>query len=201
MTLASRYYKPYWDMGLGSQCGVMLLPDSDESRNNLQQIARRYAEYKDLVTEVDNQQICAIKRPFTKSAAGFIFSKFRMDTAANLCQKILDENNIPLVNADIDQIQRCENDNQWILSDRQHNTVASAETLVIATAHESTQFLQTTFLTVNQLRGQVSHIPSKNAINNLKTVICGKGYMAPASNGVQSCGASYNKGVFSRNYA
>ena len=80
---------------------------------------------------------------------------------------------------------------------QQNNTVASAETLVIATAYESPNFPQTDFLSVNQLRGQVSHIPSENAINNLKTVICGKGYIAPTSEGVQSCGASYNKGLLS----
>lgn len=198
MTLASRYYKPYWDMGLGSQCGVMLLPDNDESRNNLQQIALRYAEYKDLVTEVDNQKICALSGLSLKAQQGLFFPNLGWIPPQTFCQTLLDENNIPLLNADIDQIQRCENDNQWILSDRQHNIVASAETLVIATAHESTHFLPTKFLTVNQLRGQVTHIPSKNAINNLKTVICGKGYIAPTINGVQSCGASYNKGVFSK---
>ena len=198
MTLASRYYKPYWDMGLGSQCGVMLLPDNDESRKNLQQIALRYAEYKDLVTEVDNQQICALSGLSLKAQQGLFFPNLGWIPPQTFCQTLLDENNIPLLNADINQIQRCENDNQWILSDRQHNIVASAETLVIATAHESTHFFPTKFLTVNQLRGQVTHIPSKNAINNLKTVICGKGYIAPTSNGVQSCGASYNKGVFSK---
>ena len=35
MTLASRYYKPFWQQGLGEQCGVMLLPDGDHSRDNL----------------------------------------------------------------------------------------------------------------------------------------------------------------------
>jgi tRNA 5-methylaminomethyl-2-thiouridine biosynthesis bifunctional protein len=51
---------------------------------------------------------------------------------------------------------------------------------------------------VNQLRGQVTHLPQQQAASNLKTVICGKGYIAPITNGVQSCGASYNKGVISK---
>jgi tRNA 5-methylaminomethyl-2-thiouridine biosynthesis bifunctional protein len=109
---------------------------------------------------------------------------------------MLQEHHITLLTADIDQIQHCSS-NQWAVKDQHANIVASAETLVLATAYECGKFSQTDFLLVNQLRGQVTHIPSDLAINNLKTVICGKGYIAPTSNGVQSCGASYNKRLLS----
>lgn len=198
MTLASRYYESYWGRGIGSQCGVMLLPDNDESLNNLKQIAQRYAAHTDLVTEVDNQQICSISGLSLDAQQGLFFPNLGWIPPQIFCQTLLDENNIPLLNADIGQIQRCANNNQWIVKDQQQNVVASAETLVIATAHEAPNFLPTEFLSVNQLRGQVTHIPSESAITNLKTVICGKGYIAPITNGVQSCGASYNKGIFSK---
>lgn len=198
MTLASRYYQQFWDQGLGSQCGVMLLPDSDKSTLNLQQIAERYADHKELVTPLDNQQICDISGLTLEAQLGLFFPRLGWLPPQQLCQKILEEENITLLSADIDQIERCSKNNQWILKDQQANIVASAEILVIATAYECANFSQTNFLSVNQLRGQVTHITTDSAINNLKTVICGKGYIAPASNGVQSCGASYNKGLLSK---
>ena len=198
MTLASRYYKPYWEQGLGSQCGVMLLPDSDQSRDNLQQIAQRYAEHTDLVLKLDNQQICSHSGLSLEAQQGLFFPNLGWMPPQILCQKLLDENNIPLLNADIDQIERCPDNDQWILRDHEKNIVASAETLVIATAYECPNFEQTNFLSLNQLRGQVTHIPSDSASSDLKTVICGKGYIAPVADGIQSCGASYNKGIFSK---
>ena len=84
-----------------------------------------------------------------------------------------------------------------MLKDQQNSIITSAQTLVIAGAHESVNFEQTNFLSVNQLRGQVTHIPTNAKSESLKTVICGKGYIAPSTKGIISCGASYNKGLLS----
>jgi tRNA 5-methylaminomethyl-2-thiouridine biosynthesis bifunctional protein len=197
MTLASRYYQTYWNQGLGAQCGVMLLPDSDQSKINFQQIAERYAEHTEFVTELNNQQICTVSGLSLEAQQGLFFPSLGWLPPQELCKNILQEHHITLLTADIDQIQHCSSSNQWAVKDQHANIVASAETLVLATAYECGKFSQTDFLLVNQLRGQVTHIPSDLAINNLKTVICGKGYIAPTSNGVQSCGASYNKRLLS----
>jgi tRNA 5-methylaminomethyl-2-thiouridine biosynthesis bifunctional protein len=193
MTLASRYYKPFWQQGLGAQCGVMLLPDGDHSRDNLQQIAERYADHTDLVTAVDNTQIQAISGLSLRAQQGLFFPNLGWIPPRDFCQALLDENNIPLLKADITQIERDSNNDQWVLKDQQNSIITSAQTLVIAGAYESVNFEQTNFLPVNQLRGQVTHIPS--ASEELKTIICGKGYIAPSTKGIMSCGASYNKGL------
>ena len=198
MTMASRFYKPYWDQGLGSQCGVLLLPDSDQSRINLKQIAERYSQHKRLVTAVDNSQICDLSGLSLKAEQGLFFPQLGWLPPQALCQQLLKEQQIPLASADIKNIDRCTSSQQWRLINESNNAIASADILVLATAYECQQFAQTEFLSVNQLRGQVTHLPQRQAANDLKTVICGKGYIAPLSNGVQSCGASYNKGVISK---
>jgi tRNA 5-methylaminomethyl-2-thiouridine biosynthesis bifunctional protein len=197
MTLASRYYKPFWQQGLGAQCGVMLLPDSDHSRENLQQIAERYVDHTDLVTAVDNPQIRAISGLSLKAQQGLFFPNLGWIPPRDLCQTLIEENNIPLLKANIENIERDQSSNQWILKDQQNSIIASAQTLVIAGAYESVNFEQTNFLPVNQLRGQVTHIPSDSDSEELKTIICGKGYIAPSTKGIISCGASYNKGLLS----
>ena len=198
MTMASRFYKPYWDQGLGSQCGVLLLPDSEKSRINIEQIAERYAQHKRLVTAVDNSQICDLSGLSLKAQQGLFFPQLGWLPPQAVCQQLLKEQRISLRSADIKKIHRCTDSQQWRIIDESDNAIASADILVLATAYECQQFPETEFLSVNQLRGQVTHLPQQQAASNLKTVICGKGYIAPITNGVQSCGASYNKGVISK---
>jgi tRNA 5-methylaminomethyl-2-thiouridine biosynthesis bifunctional protein len=198
MTMASRFYKPYWDQGLGSQCGVLLLPDSEKSRINLEQIAERYSQHKRLVAAVNNSQICDLTGLSLKAEQGLFFPQLGWLPPQALCQQLLKEQRISVASADVKQLTRCNVSQQWQLIDQSGNTIASADILVLATAYECQQFAQTEFLTVNQLRGQVTHLPQQQAASDLKTVICGKGYIAPLTNGVQSCGASYNKGVISK---
>ena len=198
MTMASRFYKPYWDQGLGSQCGVLLLPDSEKSRINLEQIAERYSQHKRLVAAVNNSQICDLTGLSLKAEQGLFFPQLGWLPPQALCQQLLKEQRISVASADVKQLTRCNVSQQWQLIDQSGNTIASTDILVLATAYECQQFAQTEFLTVNQLRGQVTHLPQQQAASDLKTVICGKGYIAPLTNGVQSCGASYNKGVISK---
>jgi tRNA 5-methylaminomethyl-2-thiouridine biosynthesis bifunctional protein len=198
MTMASRFYKPYWDQGLGSQCGVLLLPDGEKSRINLEQVAERYSQHKRLVAAVDNSQICDLTALSLKAEQGLFFPQLGWLPPQALCQQLLKEQCIPLASADIKKIRRCTDSQQWQLIDQSDDAIASADILVLATAYECQQFPQTEFLSVNQLRGQVTHLPQQQAASNLKTVICGKGYIAPITNGVQSCGASYNKGIISK---
>jgi tRNA 5-methylaminomethyl-2-thiouridine biosynthesis bifunctional protein len=198
MTMASRFYKPYWDQGLGSQCGVLLLPDSEKSRINLEQIAERYSQHKRLVAAVNNSQICDLTGLSLKAEQGLFFPQLGWLPPQALCQQLLKEQRISVASADVKQLTRCNVSQQWQLIDQSGNTIASTDILVLATAYECQQFAQTEFLTVNQLRGQVTHLPQQQAASDLKTVICGRGYIAPLTNGVQSCGASYNKGVISK---
>ncbi|MGB2532698.1 MAG: bifunctional tRNA (5-methylaminomethyl-2-thiouridine)(34)-methyltransferase MnmD/FAD-dependent 5-carboxymethylaminomethyl-2-thiouridine(34) oxidoreductase MnmC [Porticoccaceae bacterium] len=198
MTLASRFYKPYWEQGLGSQCGVLLLPDSEQSRSNLEQIAKRFTQHTKLVTPVNNQQIRDLSGLSLEAQQGLFFPQLGWLPPQTLCQKLLEEQNIPLMGADIKQIDQCASSQQWQVIDHSTNAIASADILILATAYECQQFSQTEFLTMNQLRGQVTHLSQQQAASDLKTVICGKGYIAPVTNGVQSCGASYNKGIISK---
>ena len=197
MTLASRYYQPYWDQGLGAQCGVLLLPESDKAQVDFQQIAERYSDHKNLVTPVDNRQICALSGLDLHAQQGLFFPSLGWLPPQAICQRLLQDINIPLLTADIKSLNHCAKTNLWELHSADSQTILSAETLVIANAFECQQFPQTDFLPVTQLRGQVTHIPSNAQSAALKTVICGKGYIAPANNGLHSCGATYNKGLFS----
>jgi tRNA 5-methylaminomethyl-2-thiouridine biosynthesis bifunctional protein len=197
MLLASRYYQPLWRQGLGAQSGVLLLPSGNQSEQEFINIGQRFCEHKDLVRLVNNSEIGKLSGIRLQANTGLFFPSLGWLPPSLVCQRLLRDHCIPLVQADVTHFDHSARTNRWQLHTQSGQSTYSAPILVIATAHGCQQFAQTEFLNVSQLRGQVTHIPSNTKSRALNTVICGKGYIAPADQGFHSCGATYNKGVFS----
>ncbi|MPY21542.1 FAD-dependent 5-carboxymethylaminomethyl-2-thiouridine(34) oxidoreductase MnmC [Shewanella sp. YLB-07] len=66
-------------------------------------------------------------------------------------------------------------------------------TLVLANGHGLTQFEQSKLLPATGFRGQVSHIPARNELAKLTTVLCSHGYLTPSNDQLHCTGASYVK--------
>jgi len=109
-------------------------------------------------------------------------------------------------NCDINRIEQ--RDGQWYVyrsvlseskqADQRHEPVHEQEfgpfsALVLANGQGMTQFEQSHLLAATGFRGQVSHIPARNKLAQLKTVLCAHGYMTPANKGFHCTGASYVK--------
>ncbi|ABM00361.1 FAD-dependent 5-carboxymethylaminomethyl-2-thiouridine(34) oxidoreductase MnmC [Shewanella amazonensis] len=77
-----------------------------------------------------------------------------------------------------------------------------AHELVLATGHRITELAQTKSLQLAPFRGQVSHVPTRGKLEQLKTVLCAHGYFTPrdASSGSHCMGASYVRGDTSVEY-
>ncbi|MGL6072319.1 bifunctional tRNA (5-methylaminomethyl-2-thiouridine)(34)-methyltransferase MnmD/FAD-dependent 5-carboxymethylaminomethyl-2-thiouridine(34) oxidoreductase MnmC [Craterilacuibacter sp.] len=67
-----------------------------------------------------------------------------------------------------------------------------ADIVVIACANASTLFTQSAHLPLKPVRGQVSVAAASTASRQLKTVLCGAGYIAPAADDGHTFGASFN---------
>jgi len=88
-------------------------------------------------------------------------------------------------------------DNQWRLLDEQQQCLHSTPQLILACGHHSTQFSVTRHLPQKRIRGQVSYVKPTLLSRQLKTVLSGDGYIAPACAELQSLGASYTPKEFS----
>ena len=66
------------------------------------------------------------------------------------------------------------------------------DSVVLATGKAINSFNQTQFLPLNKIRGQVTHI-AQPAMTELKTVLCHKGYITPAWQGVHCVGATFDR--------
>ncbi|AWL12428.1 tRNA 5-methylaminomethyl-2-thiouridine biosynthesis bifunctional protein MnmC [Saliniradius amylolyticus] len=68
------------------------------------------------------------------------------------------------------------------------------EILVLASGAEGAQLDALADLPLRPVRGQVESVPSQGQLNNLKTVLCHKGYLTPALNNRHALGSTYIKG-------
>ncbi|MFC3033961.1 bifunctional tRNA (5-methylaminomethyl-2-thiouridine)(34)-methyltransferase MnmD/FAD-dependent 5-carboxymethylaminomethyl-2-thiouridine(34) oxidoreductase MnmC [Pseudoalteromonas fenneropenaei] len=70
--------------------------------------------------------------------------------------------------------------------------------VIVAMGEHSDAFIQTAQLPLHGVRGQVSHIAASPSSNQLKTVLCHKGYFTPALDGQHCMGATFDKHSKSR---
>ncbi|MFG0772680.1 bifunctional tRNA (5-methylaminomethyl-2-thiouridine)(34)-methyltransferase MnmD/FAD-dependent 5-carboxymethylaminomethyl-2-thiouridine(34) oxidoreductase MnmC [Vibrio plantisponsor] len=93
----------------------------------------------------------------------------------------------------IDSLDWQEEDKQWQLTCGEKKLHHQA--VVIATGHLFDSLTQTQFVPLGKVKGQVSHIPTNNELQQLNTVLCYDGYMTPCNpNNQHHCiGASYDR--------
>jgi len=69
-------------------------------------------------------------------------------------------------------------EDSWLLET--NKAVINADVVVICNAEAASQFEQTSFLSIQAVRGQISWIQQPESTKRLKTVICDRGYLIPA---------------------
>lgn len=81
---------------------------------------------------------------------------------------------------------------KWQLS-FQDGSQSNADMVIMATGSDSGDCQQMSQLPFRFVRGQVEAITSQNALANLSTVLCHKGYLTPAWQGFHALGSTYIK--------
>ena len=190
------YYQPFWDRGLGAQCGILVVPENPKKAADFALISQRFVDRPEIVKSVDNQQLCELAGIPLSAETALFFPQLGWLPPALVCQQLLQANNIPLLQADIHSLERNKDTNSWELVDGDGLTVLISESVVIASAFDCKNFAQSEHLPLHKIRGQITQLPSTVESRSLKTVICGEGYFTPAKDGLHSCGATYNKDIF-----
>lgn len=192
LMLASRYYQPLWDKGIGQQCGVLILPENSKSEAEFVKISKRFhglTHFVQLLTNNALQDVSGIK---LKSNLGLFFPTLGWLPPSIVCDYLLKSANVSVIKGDVCKFHRDSSEGLWNLFDDNDDLLAQADILVMANANGISEFEETQFLDVKSLRGQVTELPSSESSEKIKTVICGEGYITPSQAGSHSCGATYN---------
>ncbi|UTF61407.1 bifunctional tRNA (5-methylaminomethyl-2-thiouridine)(34)-methyltransferase MnmD/FAD-dependent 5-carboxymethylaminomethyl-2-thiouridine(34) oxidoreductase MnmC [Gilvimarinus sp. DA14] len=187
---AQRHYQGYWqaDQIFGDACGVIQLACDEKQQRQYRQISEQhpFAAWLDA-------RAASARAGVELPTGGLYFSACGWLNPPAVCRALLEH---PLIaftgNCEVTAIERA--DAQWRTLNAQANCSASADILILAGAHQCRNFSQLMHLPLKAIRGQVSHLPASPASEKLQTVLCAKGYIAPASQRQHSLGATFNLG-------
>ena len=193
---ASDYYQPFWDSGLGRQCGVLVVPENDKARSDFKLISQRYADQTEMVETIAHDHLEELSGVPLQAESALYFPKLGWLPPQLVCEQLLKLNDIPLIQADIQGLEYTQDQANWQLRDAKQQLVIETETVIIASAFDCKQFSQTAYLPLRKIRGQITQLPCTVESSKMKMVICGECYITPAENGLHGCGATYNKDLF-----
>ena len=192
---AQDYYRQFWSQGnrYGQQCGVLQLAYNPKIAKQHQQLAAMFS-HTGLLQLTSAQQASELAGlPLSNDGLYFPNSGWLHPPA--VCQALVDHPSITVILATaVNAIDRqssgwqltgkCKATKPWEMSD--------IHTLVIANATDARTLPSLQWLPTQAIRGQVTLMPTCPVSRDLKTVICGKGYIAPAVDNQHCIGASFN---------
>ena len=193
---ASHYYQPFWDSGLGRQCGVLVVPENEKARRDFKLISERYADQTEMVKTIAHGQLEALSGVPLQAESALYFPQLGWLPPQLICEQLLKLNDIPLVQADIHSLEYSEQQQSWQLLDANKQLVIETESSIIASAFDCKKFSQTAYLPLRKIRGQITQLPCTPESSKMKMVVCGECYITPAEEGLHGCGATYNKDLF-----
>ncbi len=173
---AQRLYAPIWD-NIGSRCGVLQLAESDNEQLQQSALIHRLGEQM-LVQQLDRIQASAIAGiPLT--CGGLYFANAGWINPAQLCESLCQHPNIRLLTGQhVDKLAHI--DGRWHALAMNGDVIAQAPISIVCTANNASHFTQTAHLPITPVRGQISYLRSTPLSEQLQTVVCGEGYIAPA---------------------
>ena len=82
-------------------------------------------------------------------------------------------------------------DKQWLLNNSAGQTIVHVDAVVLANAHDVTQFDQTRHLSIQATRGQITYLNAGSESKKLRCPVCYDGYVLPALNDQHLIGATF----------
>ncbi|MEH6444195.1 MAG: bifunctional tRNA (5-methylaminomethyl-2-thiouridine)(34)-methyltransferase MnmD/FAD-dependent 5-carboxymethylaminomethyl-2-thiouridine(34) oxidoreductase MnmC [Oceanospirillaceae bacterium] len=178
-----------FDNNIAQQCGLLQLATNEKEAAQQQDLLTQNYYHNSVVYWVDAEQaslLAGTKTPFS----GLFFPRSGWVAPKNFCQKIISSNSISLMlNTEISELTQLP-DNRWQLSTA-NSQEFTFDAVIVANANSAKQFAQLHELSTKAIRGQVTHCEAQ-AENDLKTVVCGAGYISPAIKKQFCFGASFD---------
>ncbi|MBV1932600.1 MAG: FAD-dependent 5-carboxymethylaminomethyl-2-thiouridine(34) oxidoreductase MnmC [Porticoccaceae bacterium] len=203
LLFAIRFYGQFWDKSTaagtvatvtpsGSRCGVLVLPETPSELAVFARIANSFKSCEGFVHLVNNAEIEVLSGLPLQAKSSLYFPTLGWVEPRKVCEQLVKHPNIRVEQADINEISLDIDNDNWQLQTAKQARTYTANTVVIATSHHTRAFKVSEHLPLKAIRGQISSVPATDTSRALKTVICGAGYLSPASDDRHTFGATYN---------
>ncbi|GAB1268463.1 bifunctional tRNA (5-methylaminomethyl-2-thiouridine)(34)-methyltransferase MnmD/FAD-dependent 5-carboxymethylaminomethyl-2-thiouridine(34) oxidoreductase MnmC [Aurantivibrio infirmus] len=182
LLFAHGFYNQFWNSSekIGSKCGVLQLAHDSKEQKLWKNLKTFYENRTEIFSFIDDKKSSEISGIDVAHNA-ISFPSLGWINPKTLCEQLTSHPNITVrTNCHVESLSL--NDDivgGWSLNDKDRNTIVNAQTVIIANAANAALFEQTKNLPLKAIRGQLSYL-HKDLINkNIRSVLCGKGYIAP----------------------
>ncbi|MHC8387694.1 bifunctional tRNA (5-methylaminomethyl-2-thiouridine)(34)-methyltransferase MnmC2/FAD-dependent 5-carboxymethylaminomethyl-2-thiouridine(34) oxidoreductase MnmC1 [Pseudomonas sp. MDT2-39-1] len=171
-----------WD-----DCGVLQLAFNAKEAERQAQLAQAFPA--DLLHTLDREH-AEIRAGIALQSGGLFYPEGGWVHPPALCAWQAAHPDIQLLpHHDVLELRRVEG--QWQAWDG-NTLLANAPVVVLAGAADIKRFDFSSDLPLKRIRGQITRLPQTPASQNLSTVVCAEGYVAPARLGEHTLGASFD---------
>lgn len=168
----------------GQACGVLQVGPPNPA------IAAQFRHSPEFVTALSAEQASEIAGVPLQHGGLWLSQAGWLDPVA-VCQRLLIHPNIKVITGrKVHQLRQL--GPSWQLLDEHRTVIATATKVVVACAHSAGEFEQCNPLPGKAIRGQISFAQADKRSQNLRTVLCGQGYIAPAHRQQHCIGATFN---------
>ncbi len=189
---AERFYQPLWkETDIGNRCGVLQLSFDEKLQTLHDQTWSRFGTAQQLFSHVTQTQASQLAG-LDLEHGGLWFPNCGWINPRQLSRRLLEQSEPAIrLNTTVDKLKY--KDGLWQLRDGNKSHLGEFSHVIIANAVDAKRFKQTQDLPLKSVRGQVTFVPSNSVSNNLQTVICSEGYIAPADASGHHClGATFD---------
>ena len=192
---ARQFYQYWQQQGLDfamQWCGLLHIASNDQLCQRQQKLISKALWPQQLVRAVSADE-ASIIAGLALEQNGIYFPQAGWLSPQQFCQQAVDYLSLQpnfCIQYNTRVIALTQQHQQWHLQTPNGNIVA--DKVVLATGKSINAFNQTQWLPVNKIRGQVTHI-TQPAMAELKTVLCHKGYITPAWQGIHCVGATFDR--------
>ncbi|MDP0587921.1 MAG: bifunctional tRNA (5-methylaminomethyl-2-thiouridine)(34)-methyltransferase MnmD/FAD-dependent 5-carboxymethylaminomethyl-2-thiouridine(34) oxidoreductase MnmC [Candidatus Endonucleobacter bathymodioli] len=173
--------------GTRHACGVIQLCTSERIRNRYLQLDQQYPpEFLQFLDKTQLSNIAGIDVLHD----GLFFPESGWVSPPQICQQLVQHQNIRVkTHTPIDQLLF--KDNLWLMTSA-GKTIFTTKTVVVAGGISTPQLPQLAHIPLQGIRGQITKITTTEQSKKLRVCICGDGYVAPATQGFHTIGATFD---------
>lgn len=173
---------------LWSSCGVLQLAVNEKEQRRQADLLSRGHYGSDIIQAKTSGEIANLIG-FANKLSGLLFPEAGWVSPVELCNLLVEQPNIEVLQHCITQIEPTESGWGLIAATGQQFECSH---LVICTAEQAADYTQTEHLPLKTIRGQVSIVTLDKTAPELKMVVCGNGYVSPPKQGKLCFGATFD---------
>lgn len=188
---ATTYYRRMFQCGLleegsdGALCGSFHQSANKQEMSALAPVLDELPELAQVLGSEQAREVLGIEQ----ESAGYWYPESGWLRPVSVCQALVNDSAIE-VRENCGAITLAYQDGQWRAMSG-GDTLASAPGAVVATGTSAIELEQFSWLPLQAIRGQTTHLPTTAGLSGLRAAFCHQGYIAPAREGQHCIGATF----------